>query len=67
VIATAVESPRAAAPADIADIVRRVAPALPTECQSNPCEAVATAASFGNPVVVAGSLYLAGAVRSALA
>jgi dihydrofolate synthase/folylpolyglutamate synthase len=67
VIATAADSPRAAAPAEIAGVVRSLAPSLAVECQPSPIDAVKAASSLGNPVVVAGSLYLAGAVRAKLA
>lgn len=63
-VCTAANSPRAATPDEMADEVRRSAPGVPLELASSPLDAVAMASARGNPVVVAGSLYLAGEVRA---
>ncbi len=60
---TAPDTPRAARPADLAAMAARVAPDCPVACRDRPEDAVRHAAGFGSPVVVAGSLYLAGEVR----
>lgn len=60
---TAPDTPRAARPADLAEVAARVAPECPVACRERPEDAVRHAASLGSPVVVAGSLYLAGEVR----
>ncbi len=65
-VCTAANSRRAATPAEVAAAARRVAPAIAAETASSPMEAVALAAGRGNPVVVAGSLYLAGEIRAKL-
>ena len=65
-VATAVDSPRAATPAEIAAAAREAAPDVSCVTCVPPADAVALAATRGNPVVVAGSLYLAGEVRSKL-
>jgi len=64
VVCTTPASPRAAAPADLAAIVRRVAPGVGVETVDPPVAAIEAAARHGSPVVVAGSLYLAGEVRA---
>jgi len=60
---TAPRSTRAASPAELAAIARSVDPALEVIETDDPLEAVRRAATRGTPVVVAGSLYLAGQVR----
>ena len=65
-VCTAPDSPRAATPADIAAMVAQTAPNIPVAEASRPMEAIDVARRFGSPVVVAGSLYLAGEVRSKL-
>ena len=65
-VCTSVDSPRAATPRELADAVARVAPAVPAVCVSRPAEALAIARTIGAPVVVAGSLYLAGEIRADL-
>ena len=64
-ICTAAKSPRAASPED-AGCRRSGAwrPDYRVDVAANPLEAVALAAARGNPVVVAGSLYLAGEIRA---
>jgi dihydrofolate synthase/folylpolyglutamate synthase len=63
---TAPDSPRAARPDALAEELQRVAPHCPSACVDDPREAVESAARRGSPVVVAGSLYLAGEIRAAL-
>jgi dihydrofolate synthase/folylpolyglutamate synthase len=65
-ICTAARSPRAAAPEHIAALARRAAPDLPIYTAVTPADALALAAPLGAPVVVAGSLYLAGEIREVL-
>ncbi|HVW05963.1 MAG TPA: cyanophycin synthetase, partial [Vicinamibacterales bacterium] len=60
---TAADTPRAAAPAHVAAVAARVAPTIETHVAANPIAALRDAAAIGRPVVVAGSLYLAGEVR----
>jgi dihydrofolate synthase/folylpolyglutamate synthase len=60
---TAADTPRAATPAHVAAVAARVAPTIETHVAANPIAAVRDAAAIGRPVVVAGSLYLAGEVR----
>jgi dihydrofolate synthase / folylpolyglutamate synthase len=63
---TAPATPRAAAPADLAAVAGRVAPGVPAHTVRLPIDAVTRAAALGDPVVVAGSLFLAGDVRAAV-
>ncbi|HKW02775.1 MAG TPA: folylpolyglutamate synthase/dihydrofolate synthase family protein [Vicinamibacterales bacterium] len=63
---TAVSSPRAATPGELRASAARVAPDVACLEVASPVEAVATAIALGDPVVVAGSLYLAGEVRANL-
>ncbi len=63
-VATAAPSPRAMEPAQLGALCR--ATGVTTVEVDEPGEGVALAARHGTPVVVAGSLYLAGHVRSAL-
>jgi dihydrofolate synthase/folylpolyglutamate synthase len=60
---TAASSGRAASPAELAAVARRVAPAVPYSESVSPIDALDAAAAHGDPIVVAGSLYLAGEVR----
>jgi dihydrofolate synthase/folylpolyglutamate synthase len=62
---TAASTPRAAAPIDLLNVARQVAPGVPGVIEVQPIRAVSMAAAFGSPVVVAGSLYLAGEIRAA--
>ena len=62
---TAPDSPRAARPAALAEALQRIAPRCPSACVDDPRRAVESAARRGSPVVVAGSLYLAGEIRAA--
>lgn len=65
-ICTAATSPRAARPEDLAARVRAIAPQLPVLTAATPAAALAIAAPLGQPIVVAGSLYLAGEIREVL-
>jgi dihydrofolate synthase/folylpolyglutamate synthase len=60
---TAAQTPRAAAAEHIAAVAARIAPAIETRVTADPIAAVYAASARGRPVVVAGSLYLAGEVR----
>lgn len=60
---TRAASSRAAQPDELAAIAARVAPSVARSSFSDPEAAIRHAAAFGSPVVVAGSLYLAGQVR----
>jgi dihydrofolate synthase/folylpolyglutamate synthase len=62
-VCTAPDTPRAAGPADVAGAAARSAPAVPAMVAADPMDAVRQAARAGSPVVVAGSLYLAGQIR----
>ncbi len=66
IVTTAAPSPRALSPDALAAICRRVAPHVPVSVEPDTARALTTAAAHGAPVVVAGSLYLAGHVRQAL-
>ena len=61
---TAPDTPRAARPADLLASAARVAPDVPASVSAGPIDALTRAASLGSPVVVAGSLYLAGEIRA---
>ncbi|MEI6246103.1 MAG: cyanophycin synthetase, partial [Acidobacteriota bacterium] len=65
-ICTAATSPRAARPEDLAARVRAIAPQRPVLVAATPAAALAAAAPLGRPIVVAGSLYLAGEIREVL-
>jgi dihydrofolate synthase / folylpolyglutamate synthase len=62
---TAAASPRAATAEDVAAVARSLAgsPEIETRVCPNPFEALTAAREVGDPVVVAGSLYLAGEIR----
>lgn len=60
---TAPTTARAAAPDDLVRIAATVAPDVPARAFSDPYDAIRHAATAGRPVVVAGSLYLAGELR----
>jgi dihydrofolate synthase/folylpolyglutamate synthase len=66
VVVTAPASPRAARPGDLAARLRALRPHLPVDVATDPADALARAASAGSPIVVAGSLYLAGEIRPLL-
>ena len=63
---TSPASLRAATPAELVAVAERVAPEVPAEPVETPGDAVDRAAGLGSPVVVAGSLYLAGEIRARL-
>ncbi len=63
---TAASSARAARPADLADVAARVAPDVPRREFASPLAALEAACPLGDPIVVAGSLYLAGEARANL-
>ena len=65
-ICTAARSPRAARPDELAGRVGRITPHLPVLAAGTPAAALAAAAPLGQPIVVAGSLYLAGEIRELL-
>lgn len=64
VVCTAAPSPRALPAADLAELIRPHAGRIDIAACDDPRRAVALAAESGSPVVVAGSLYLTGAVRA---
>jgi dihydrofolate synthase/folylpolyglutamate synthase len=64
---TAASTERAASPAVLAAVAARVAPEIPASCVERPRDALVAAQALGTPVVVAGSLYLAGEIRVDLA
>jgi dihydrofolate synthase/folylpolyglutamate synthase len=66
-ICTSVAATRSATPEDLAVRAPRVAPRVKAEAVPNPMDALARAAQWGAPVVVAGSLYLAGEIRGGIA
>ena len=63
-IFTSASTPRAATPEELSDAAARIAPDTPRLTEREPVRAVSMAAAFGSPVIVAGSLYLAGEVRA---
>lgn len=64
VVATAVDFPRALPPEALAARVAALAPDVPVQTAATPAEAMSTAALGSARVVVAGSLFLVGAVRA---
>ncbi|MFI5177963.1 MAG: bifunctional folylpolyglutamate synthase/dihydrofolate synthase [Vicinamibacterales bacterium] len=65
-VLTAASGSRAATPAELAAAARIVAPDIPAVEIASPGDALAHAITLGDPVVVAGSLYLAGEVRAGI-
>jgi dihydrofolate synthase/folylpolyglutamate synthase len=61
---TAASGSRAAAPSELAAIARTIAPDVPSVEIDSPKDALAHAVTLGDPIVVAGSLYLSGEVRA---
>ncbi len=57
---------RAASPGELAAVAARVAPDTPRLERASPHDALQAALALGDPIVVAGSLYLAGEVRTNL-
>lgn len=66
VTCTAVSSTRAASAQALVDAFSRLAPHVPASAATDLLHAIRDAAGYGTPVVVAGSLYLAGEIRSYL-
>lgn len=66
VICTRANTPRAARPEQLARAIEGLAPGLPVSAAETPSAALAAAAELGQPIVVAGSLYLAGEIRDLL-
>lgn len=66
VTCTPVSSSRAASAVALAEAFARLAPHVPVSVATDPLNAIRDAAGHGTPVVVAGSLYLAGEIRSYL-
>jgi len=62
---TAASTTRAATPIELWDARARIAPSIPAFIEPQPTRAVKLAGALGSPVVVAGSLYLAGEIRAA--
>jgi dihydrofolate synthase/folylpolyglutamate synthase len=65
-ICVGVASPRSARPADLSAVVTRVAPGVDARTAATLSDALVTASRLGAPIVVAGSLYLAGEIRGLL-
>ena len=63
---TAPASARAAAPDELVRAAARLAPTVPAIGFSSPSEALSHAMALGQPVIVAGSLYLAGQIRAGI-
>ncbi|HEX7778805.1 MAG TPA: cyanophycin synthetase, partial [Vicinamibacterales bacterium] len=63
---TAPASSRAATPDDLARAAARLAPGIPAVAFDRPSEALRHATSLGHPIIVAGSLYLAGEIRAGI-
>jgi len=63
----AASSERAATPAELLAIAHAEAPEVPASAEPSPLAGLRRAETTGAPVVVAGSLYLAGEIRSILA
>jgi dihydrofolate synthase/folylpolyglutamate synthase len=66
-VCVAVPHERAATPAELMAIARAQAPHVPAMVDASPAAGLTRATAFGSPVVVAGSLYLAGEIRAMLA
>lgn len=65
-VITAPATPRAATPSEISAVARAIAPDVTAHEFTRPMDALAFAATLGDPVIVAGSLYLAGEIRAEL-
>jgi dihydrofolate synthase/folylpolyglutamate synthase len=63
-VCTAPATPRATTSDELKAVAQKVAPAIPADAFTSPMAALERAKSLGSPVVVAGSLYLAGEIRS---
>lgn len=64
IVCTTAQNARAMPADELAAIVARRAPGLDVRVAGDPRDALRVAAAHGSPVVVAGSLYLAGEVRA---
>jgi dihydrofolate synthase/folylpolyglutamate synthase len=62
-VCTAAQTPRAATPEAVAEAVRRGAPGVPIATADTAAAALAGSVKLGSPIVVAGSLFLAGEIR----
>jgi dihydrofolate synthase/folylpolyglutamate synthase len=58
---------RAASPHELADLASRLAPNVPHTIAASPLDALTLASGHGSPIVVAGSLLLAGEILIVLA
>jgi dihydrofolate synthase/folylpolyglutamate synthase len=65
-LCTAAATPRAMSPSELAELVRQSAPGVAVREVQAPMTALREAATLGSPVVVAGSLYLAGEIRAGM-
>ena len=63
-VCTAPATARAATSDELRSIAAELAPQVPVETSDSPIDALTRAAERGAPIVVAGSLYLAGEVRA---
>jgi len=63
-VCTSAQSPRALTPAELLAHAQAVAPGVHAEAATSPEHALDIASRFGQPMVVAGSLYLAGEIRA---
>jgi dihydrofolate synthase/folylpolyglutamate synthase len=66
IVCTAAESPRAMVPQELAAVLQRCAPEVHVDVAATSREALDRMTGQGSPIVVAGSLYLAGEVRAEL-
>lgn len=66
VVITEAPTPRAMPAADLAAMARAVRPDLPTLCEPDPAAAIRRALGLSPRIVVAGSIFLLGAVRPSL-
>lgn len=66
-ICTAPSTARATSAGELAEIARRVVPGVPIVTADSPLHALARATDCGSPIVVAGSLFLAGEVLALVA
>ena len=66
-VCTAPSTTRAATPFELADIATRVVPEIPCVTAATPLDALTIASRHGSPIVVAGSLFLAGDVLALVA
>jgi dihydrofolate synthase / folylpolyglutamate synthase len=67
VVTTAVATPRALPADQLGELCARLEPGVPVEVATSTDEALRRAAEYRRPILIAGSLYLAGHVRPGLA